>query len=1524
MLLHSGSRSRALITLAALTLSFVFVLVLASRAEAAYLVPNFSLSAAPTQAAGHPKLTVSIDPDAAKADTTGGDDLKNLTIDAPAGLQLNQAAATTKCTEASLTGSGCPTASLVGTLSVKWRNLIGGSVTTSGNAYVMTTPAAANSAQLGFVLKANGYKNLIVRAAISNAVPVSAPTRLTVTSLPRSIQTAIGINLTVTIDQITAVLNAKANASQSGPYFTLNPSSCGVNTTTATLLTYAAATISKLSSYSTTGCPSVLFRPTAAVTPTNSAASGATGFNSTFTVPTADATTQDSSVKSIRVDFPNGVLIDFAQLASRIACNETQLAADTCPASSKVGTSSVNFPSSLPAWTGDFYLTSIGPNFGVAAIVRGANGARATLRGVISLIDANSDGVGDYARLTLDQLPNAAWSSASVNLSATLLRNNCPTGSVNSTITSNSASTAVRSGTWTLAICDPLPQTTITNPPGLYVNNPNLPISFTSNVAGASFLCSWDGAPESPCSSPATPPAPLTQAPHQFCVRAVSGVNQDPTPACVGFTVDTVGPTIIVTSPPVTSAATMVLNYTATDASGPPSCSPASGSTISLATTYTTTPIACVDAAGNASTYSFTVLRDSSPPTISGVTLTPIAPNLARLDYTASDNSGIAPTCTPAAGSSIPLSTGPNTVTVTCVDSVGHVSAATATIVNQDTAAPTISGLASSQGAGGATISYVATDNSGAAPTCTPPSGTTFPFTASGSGVGIVSVVCRDAAGNVATASLNISSDGPGLGLVATVTGGPTGNTTTAAPTFTYSVNRATIGPLPCSAGQACAAVTVPLIAFSCTVDGISVACAAGSYTASSLPLGQHTFCVNARGIYSGELSTPKCRTFTVISGGSPPVVAITFPAGSVGIGVSTINVSYTVNGSPTIPAGATCTVNGVASTNPTTNATALARGSNLIAVTCTNSSGSDTKTSFVQQQEGFGVAITTPLPNSVTSSATVNVMYNQWNNGSGVACTINGAPSTSGSVNPVALPVGTSTIDLVCTSGNDVATSSVTVTRGAAPAVAITAPADGSAGTAETNVSYTVDGLASIPNGVDCRVNGAASTSATTNSLPLEIGATVITASCSNVYGSNMATITVNRANPVPAPELSCSLESGTLTCSWTAPAGLQVRCTLEPQVTEPCISPAVHTNIPPGAHTFELCFRDPALASNCSSYEFEIPNTAAPVVTITSPSNSLITMDSSVPVSYSVSPIDATCNFPSGSIRPLAVGANDLTVTCGNASGDTSSATVRVTRGAPFNPGAFCSASGSAITCNANPSGGFAPYRKSCSIDSSAVTCGVAKTVPAGTHAGLVCAADSFTSSSCIVFDFITTPTPLLISITSPTQNFKTTNPSVVLNYTVSVGGAVCDKANGSVQPLVVGTNTITVTCTDPATGAQGTATVSGQRANPLSLNPGCNIGGPITVPQISCFPSASGGFPPYTYSCTIDGGPTTICGGAIVFSPVVGTHMLNICVTDSTGSTVCATYAFTYTGGGGGGGFPTCPPGMVCTTGTTNSNP
>ena len=313
----TSSRSRGLFACAVLTLSLVFMLALASHANAAYTVPNFSVTAAPDQAAGHPKLSISIDPDAAKADTTGGDDLKDITIDAPTGMMLNQSAATTKCTDAQLAGDTCPAASQVGTIQMKWRTLLGGSITAPGSVYVMTTPTtAANSASLGFMIRPTStYKKMSLRATDHQRDPPhGSGTRVSITSIPRTIQPNVGLAVSVTIDQIDVVLNAKANATETGPYFTLNPSTCTAATTQATFKSWGSVSVPKSSAFTPTSCATVPLSPTATVTPTVQTASAATGVSANFSVPTADAPTQNSTVSAVTADLPTGTKLNTAAI----------------------------------------------------------------------------------------------------------------------------------------------------------------------------------------------------------------------------------------------------------------------------------------------------------------------------------------------------------------------------------------------------------------------------------------------------------------------------------------------------------------------------------------------------------------------------------------------------------------------------------------------------------------------------------------------------------------------------------------------------------------------------------------------------------------------------------------------------------------------------------------------------------------------------------------------------------------------------------------------------------------------------------------------------------------------------------------------------------------------------------------------------------------------------------------------------------------------------------------------------------
>jgi hypothetical protein len=102
-----------------------------------------------------------------------------------------------------------------------------------------------------------------------------------------------------------------------------------------------------------------------------------------------------------------------------------------------------------------------------------------------------------------------------------------------------------------VAFADAPPDTSLdSGPQGL--NTTAMPtFTFSSNVAGATFQCSFDHAPYSACTSPLQLPQ-LTQGPHVFDVRAVDSTNQvDPTPAERTWTYlpNITAPVISLTSP---------------------------------------------------------------------------------------------------------------------------------------------------------------------------------------------------------------------------------------------------------------------------------------------------------------------------------------------------------------------------------------------------------------------------------------------------------------------------------------------------------------------------------------------------------------------------------------------------------------------------------------------------------------------------------------------------------------------------------------------------------------------------------------------------------------------------------------------------------------------------------------------------------------------------------------------------------------------------------------------------------------
>jgi hypothetical protein len=158
--------------------------------------------------------------------------------------------------------------------------------------------------------------------------------------------------------------------------------------------------------------------------------------------------------------------------------------------------------------------------------------------------------------------------------------------------------------------------------------------------------------------------------------------------------------------------------------------------------------------------------EDTTPPVVTppaNMTVEATSPSGAAVTYPpakATDNVGVVsgPTCSPPSGSTFPLGT--TTVICTASDAAGNMGSASFTIKVQDTTPPVVTPPANmtveATGPSGAAVTYppaTATDTVGvvSGPTCSPPSGSTFPL-----GTTTVTCTAADAAGNTGSASFTI------------------------------------------------------------------------------------------------------------------------------------------------------------------------------------------------------------------------------------------------------------------------------------------------------------------------------------------------------------------------------------------------------------------------------------------------------------------------------------------------------------------------------------------------------------------------------------------------------------------------------------------------------------------------------------------------------------------------------------------------------------------------------------------------
>jgi probable HAF family extracellular repeat protein len=314
-------------------------------------------------------------------------------------------------------------------------------------------------------------------------------------------------------------------------------------------------------------------------------------------------------------------------------------------------------------------------------------------------------------------------------------------------------------------------------------------------------------------------------APHAFRLTPASKVDVTPP------TITSLSATPSSITPPNGAMVPVTVTVTATDDSGAtPTCAlatlsspgaPAGDATITGATTAAvravggrtyTLQVSCADAAGNHSSASVNVVvpPDTTPPVIAVLSVSPSSiwpPNGAMVPVTvavtATDDSGVTPTCALTTISSPGAPAGDATVTgatsgavravggrtyvlqVSCADAAGnHSSASVNVVVPPDTTPPTITALSASPSAiwppngkmVGVTVSVSATDNVDAVPQCalTSVSGApasdfvlTGPLTvsvrANKDEIYTLGVTCSDQAGNRSngTVTVVVSKDAP-------------------------------------------------------------------------------------------------------------------------------------------------------------------------------------------------------------------------------------------------------------------------------------------------------------------------------------------------------------------------------------------------------------------------------------------------------------------------------------------------------------------------------------------------------------------------------------------------------------------------------------------------------------------------------------------------------------------------------------------------------------------------------------------
>jgi hypothetical protein len=309
--------------------------------------PTFTAAVNNTTAAGHPDLTLTVD-----RLNNNSESMKQFNLELPTGL-VAAPASVPACTEAAADAGTCAAASKVGTFTTRFGNGNTATEDLSLGGDIYNVEARTQSGKKTEPARLSAFLNVLVGPFDLGKLTIPITTELradtginTQTTLPTRYE-----GIAVRIKQMRIVLAGNVG----GEPFMQNASKCQNNPIKATITSASGnSTVTKTSSYTTTGCPMDFgVDPDVTVASSSGDSSAPTALN-----VSVSSDRDNPTIGKIEMKMPEGMSVNAAVGNGLVTCPTSQLNSnpDGCPVASRQGTVSVDSPLIDGTFTGYVYL----------------------------------------------------------------------------------------------------------------------------------------------------------------------------------------------------------------------------------------------------------------------------------------------------------------------------------------------------------------------------------------------------------------------------------------------------------------------------------------------------------------------------------------------------------------------------------------------------------------------------------------------------------------------------------------------------------------------------------------------------------------------------------------------------------------------------------------------------------------------------------------------------------------------------------------------------------------------------------------------------------------------------------------------------------------------------------------------------------------------------------------------------------------------------------------------------------------